>query len=304
MKRRDFIKKTMKLLAIGGFFFSTEDILAKRKKKSRPRKKASSEVILTNESVFEKILKQAEQNNWKTKNIGEVVIEVAKCFLGRPYEGGTLEVNGENEEIVVNLIEFDCVTLMESSLAFARMLKKGLATMNDFAGELEFIRYRKGKLVDYTSRLHYTSDWITDNESKGVIADISKSLGGIPIQFNVFFMSENSELYPVLRKVPKMIAEIEVYEEHIRKRTYHYIPKEQFSSIENKVQTGDIVAIVTNKPGLDFSHVGLIVVENNNVKLLHASSSQKKVVLDSSLQNYLASNTTATGVCILRPLEV
>lgn len=304
MKRRDFIKKTMELLAIGGFFFSTEDILAKRKKKSRPRKKASSEVILTNESVFEKILKQAEQNNWKTKKIGEVVTEVAKCFLGRPYEGGTLEVNGENEEIVVNLIEFDCVTLMESSLAFARMLKKGLATMNDFARELEFIRYRKGKLVDYTSRLHYTSDWITDNESKGVVSDISKSLGGIPIQFNVFFMSENSELYPVLRKVPKMIAEIEVYEEHIRKRTYHYIPKEQFSNIENKVQTGDIVAIVTNKPGLDFSHVGLIVAENNTVKLLHASSSQKKVVLDSSLQNYLASNTTATGVCILRPLEV
>ena len=303
MKRREFIKILSEFLAVGGTFLLTNDILAKSKKR-RPKKKKSSEVILTNESMFEKLLKQSGQNNWKAKNIGEVVIDVAKCFIGRPYEGGTLEINGENEEIVVNLIEFDCVTLMESSLAFARMIKKGLTTMNDFARELEFIRYRKGKLVDYTSRLHYTSDWITDNESKGVVTDISKSLGGIPIQFNVYFMSENSELYPVLRKVPKMIAEIEVYEEHIRKRTYHYIPKEQFPNIENRLQTGDLVGFVTNKPGLDFSHVGLIVVENNVVKLLHASSGQKKVVLENSLQNYLNSNSSATGVCIMRPLEI
>ncbi len=304
MKRRDFIKKITDFITFGGVFFSASNIIAKKKKKIRPKKNKSSEIILTNESMFEKILKQAEQNKWKTKNIGEVVIEVAKCFLGRPYEGGTLEVSGENEEIVVNLIEFDCVTLIESSLAFARMIKKGLATMNDLTRELEFIRYRKGKLVDYTSRLHYTSDWITDNESKGVVSDISKSLGGTPIQFNVFFMSENSELYPVLRKVPKMIAEIEVYEEHIRKRTYHYIPKEQFQNIESKFRSGDIVAFVTNKPGLDFSHVGLIVVENNAVKLLHASSNQKKVVLENTLQNYLTNNTAATGVCIVRPLEI
>ncbi|HOQ49253.1 MAG TPA: hypothetical protein PLV01_05430, partial [Candidatus Kapabacteria bacterium] len=92
MKRREFIKILSEFLAVGGTFLLTNDILAKSKKR-RPKKKKSSEVILTNESMFEKLLKQSEQNNWKAKNIGEVVIDVAKCFIGRPYEGGTLEIN-------------------------------------------------------------------------------------------------------------------------------------------------------------------------------------------------------------------
>lgn len=303
MQRRDFIKISTGALLFGnGLILLPEDLYSKKRKKTT-RKKKTPEIIKTNETVFNDLLKKANQLNWKDLNIGDLIINIGKNFVGFPYESGTLEINGEKEEIVVNLLEFDCVTFMESSLAFARIVKKGLTTLQDFANELTFIRYRKGKISDYTSRLHYTSDWITDNVSKGVVIDITRSIGGEPIQFNVYYMTENSEQYPVLRKVPKMIAEIEVYEDHIRKRTYYYIPNEKVSLFKNNFKNGDIVAITTNKPGLDYAHVGLIIVENGEVKLLHASSKQKKVAIENDLETYLKSIPTNTGISVLRANE-
>lgn len=42
----------------------------------------------------------------------------AKKLLGRPYVGQTLEIN-EEEQLVVNLRELDCTTLVETSAALA-----------------------------------------------------------------------------------------------------------------------------------------------------------------------------------------
>lgn len=306
MERREFIK-FFTIVSLGSTIFFPNDIFAKKikKKSNKIKKKVPNKVeIRTNETVFAEIINKAEKNNWRKLSIGDLTANIGKHFLGYPYESGTLEVNGENEEIVVNLTEFDCVTFMETSVALARIIKKEKLTLDDFVKELTLIRYRNGKISDYTSRLHYTSDWITDNSKKGIIMDVSQSFGGKPISFNVYYMSENSEQYPVLRKVPKMIGEIEVYEEHIRKRTYYYIPNDNIYQIQNKLQNGDIFAIVTNKPGLDYSHVGLITVENGSVSLLHASSKNKKVVLESNILKYFSENPNNLGVSILRPQEI
>lgn len=305
MERREFLKYFAVATLGGTILFPTDIYAKKRSKKSTKRNKTSKKVeIRTNESVFSEIISKAEKNNWKKLNIGELTATIGKQFIGYPYEAGTLEVNGENEEIVVNLTEFDCVTFIENTLALARIIKKEKHTLDDFAKELTHIRYRGGKISDFTSRLHYTSDWITDNTKKGIITDVSQSIGGKPISFNVYYMSENSDQYPVLRKVPKMIGEIEVYEEHIRKRTYYYIPNENISQVQHKFQNGDIFAIATNKPGLDYSHVGLITLENGQANLLHASSKNKKVVLENDLLKYFSNNQNNIGISVLRPLEL
>ena len=50
--------------------------------------------------------------------------------------------------------------------------------MGDFIKNLETIRYRNGVLDGYPSRLHYFTDWIRNNEQKGLVRDITSELGG------------------------------------------------------------------------------------------------------------------------------
>lgn len=305
MDRRDFFKTSLGVALFGGGLLSSIDLLAaKKRRKPVRRKKKREEPIKTNEMVFEDIIKTAKANDWKKYSIGAMMGHIAQKFYGTPYVGGTLDINDMQESCVVNFLELDCVTFYETVLTLARIIKKDRLTIEDFTQELTFIRYRKGKLNDYTSRLHYTSDWIYDNVKKDVVDDISSVVGGDPIKFDVSFMSENSELYPSLRKIPKMIAEIESYEESIRKRTYYYIPNDKVASFSDRIQTGDIICIVTNKPGLDYSHTGLAIVENGTARLCHASSKEKKVLLDVEIDKYLQSNSSSKGISILRPKEI
>ena len=96
------------------------------------------------------------------KPINEVVIEIAKSFLGADYAANTLEAPGK-EQLLINLHTLDCVTFYENSLVLARCIKKNTMTFEDYKKELQFVRYRGGIIDQYPSRLHYTSDYFFDN---------------------------------------------------------------------------------------------------------------------------------------------
>ena len=302
MDRRSFLKASLGLTLVGSGLSAANNLFAARKKKKPVKWRTSrAEPIKTNESVFDDIIKTAKTHSWETYSIGALMGLIAQKFYGTPYVAGTLDINDMQESCVVNFLELDCVTFYETVLTLARIIKKGKTSIDDYIQELTFIRYRKGHLDDYTSRLHYTSDWIFDNVKKDVVDDITSIIGGEPIKYDVFFMSENSELYPTLRKIPKMIAEIESYEDSIGKRTYYYIPNDKVASLSDRIQTGDIICIVTNKQGLDYSHTGLAVVENGAVRFCHASSKAKKVLLDVTIDQYLEGNSSSKGISVFVP---
>lgn len=301
MNRRDFIKFAAGAGVISSLAFTSLDAFARPRKRKPVKRKAP---VATTESVFASLMKSAQSDDWKKYSIGALIGLIGQKLIGTPYVGGTLEVNENSEECVVNLIELDCVTLCESTLALARMIKKDRYTVEEYTQELTYIRYRGGKIYNYASRLHYTSDWIFDNVKKDVVDDISSLIGGEQIKFDVYFMSENSELYPQLRKTPKLIAEIGSIEDSIRKRDYYYIPNAKVAAFSDRIQTGDMICIVTSKAGLDYSHTGIAYVENGTVRLLHASSKEKKVILDSELSQYLAGHPSGRGISVVRPKEL
>ncbi|NOX18134.1 MAG: DUF1460 domain-containing protein, partial [Chlorobi bacterium] len=101
-----------------------------------------------------------------SKPIGEAVVEIAKSFIGDEYQAHTLE-KGEKETLVVHLTGFDCYTFIETSLALARLIKMNKTDFSDFEKEVKNLRYRNGELADYSSRLHYFSDWIFDMNKRG-----------------------------------------------------------------------------------------------------------------------------------------
>ena len=103
------------------------------------------------------------------------------------------------EHLVINLRELDCVTFVENVVALAWLVTSREKSFEAFRRMLRKIRYRQGRLQGYTSRLHYFSDWIYDNEKKGIVRDVTKEIGGRPSRKAVTFMTTHADLYPPLK---------------------------------------------------------------------------------------------------------
>ena len=235
------------------------------------------------------------------KPISEIISEIGRSFLNTEYKAFTLEQVGK-EQLVIHLTGLDCTTFLENTLTISRCIKKQKTSFEDYQNELTSIRYRDGKLNGYPSRLHYFSDWIYNNSKKGIVKDVTKEIGGKPIKFNVFFMSKNPDTYKKLTESPEFIPLIAKQEKEINKRKYYYIPKEKVSTIEDKIQNGDLIAITTNLPGLDVGHVGIAVKESDGrIHFLHAPLSGSKVqISEKPLPEYLAAIKKHTGIIVMR----
>ena len=246
----------------------------------------------------------AVEKNLENKPIGEVIVSVGKSFIGTNYEAHTLE-KGKTESLVINLTGLDCTTFLENTLAFARLIKEKKSSFEDYEKELTKIRYRDGIINQYPSRLNYFSDWIYDNEKKGIVKNISEELGGVPIKFKVDFMSTHPDAYKALKENPKFIPIIKSQEEEISKRTYYYIPKEKVSEIDKKIESGDLIAFTSAIKGLDINHVGIAVRMNDGkIHLLNAPNVGYKVQINKQpLTEYLEDVKKDTGIIVLRALE-
>lgn len=236
------------------------------------------------------------------QNIQEIAIQVGKNFLGTPYVGGTLEV-GTEEQLVIDLQGLDCTTFMENVVVFSRLAKKGKLNFEAFQEELEFLRYRDGRMQSYASRLHYFTEWISNNEAKGIVKDITADIGGEPYNKQINFMSTHRSVYKQLASDEyfENIKEIEV---QLNQKKRFYIPKAKLASLESGIQSGDLVTITTTIKGLDVSHVGMAYKKNGRIHMLHASTRSKMVEITSvPLADYLQRSKSQSGIIVCRLQE-
>ena len=234
------------------------------------------------------------------------MVQAALFFLNTPYVANTLDMDTlDEEDLTVNFREMDCMTFVENCLALSRMLRYPNPDMDYFERELRLIRYRNGALNNYTSRLHYTSDWIFDNVKKSIIEDITYALGGQKFKPNVFFMSENYMKYKHLKNNPEAVKEIEAIEHEINKRgSYYFLPKQEIEAHQSLIKSGDIICFTTSIPGLDISHFGIAYRYKGQLTFIHASSTAKKVVINPEpLVDYCNKINSNTGIIVLHPLS-
>jgi hypothetical protein len=240
--------------------------------------------------------------NEKKTDAGELMVKIGSFFIETPYVARTLET-GEEEKMVVNLREMDCTTFAEYCLALTRTIRSGKCYFDRFIRELEHLRYRGGIRNGYPSRLHYFSDWITDNEEKKIVQNITRDLAHTIKPNRVNFMSSHPDNYSVLASNPGILQEISAIENRISERMAWFIPKDQVAKLEHFINDGDIIAFTTYIEGLDVSHVAIAVWVDGRVRFLHASSKLHKVVLsDEKLEEYLNSGRMLSGIMVARPL--
>ena len=230
-------------------------------------------------------------------------LHFAKKMLGVPYVAGTLDGN-EEEQLVVLVDSLDCTTFVETVLAFCIADKRGERDYEGFKKALTQIRYRDGILNGYTSRLHYFSDWIRNNEQMGFVKECtSETACSQPKELWLDFMTSHVDSYLPMKKNPELVQEMAAHEKNWQGTVVSYIPKEKLnlSPEELKIKDGDVLAMVTNIKGLDIVHVGFAFWREGKLHLLHASSSAKKVIEDPKTQYESSKNTKAhIGVRAIR----
>lgn len=251
---------------------------------------------------YSNLVRKAKQESWRNLDMSQLMEKIALEFIDTPYVGGTLDSN-EQETCTVVLDKLDCVTYFETVLGIARCFKANKYDFDDLISAVQKTRYRNGIISNYTSRLHYTADWIYENVKNGVIKDITQDIGGEKIQFNTYFMSNNPDKYKALQEHPELVPVIKLQEERINNRDYYVIPKEQLGLKIKDVETCDIIAITTSIGGLDYSHTGFAYKNNDGeIQFLHASSAKKKVTLDTYLSKYLSGVKKDVGITVLRAM--
>jgi len=242
--------------------------------------------------------------------LGDRVATIGKLLTGTPYKSYTLEIDDRIEAPSVNLSGLDCWTLFEVSLAFARMFDEPREnwTPQTMLRYIELDRYRGGDCDGtYLSRLHYLEEWLSDNDRRGLIKDLTRELGGIRGAHAAREMTVGWRSYRYMRNNPDLRTAIAEMEGRISRTPLYYIPKSKVAAIEPRLRNGDIIGICSHDGRLiGTSHVGLAYRTHDNVlHFLHASAPRNhgKVILDSRLSTYLYRYRSHAGILVARPMK-
>ena len=227
--------------------------------------------------VLEAKVRWAVAQRLDTLPLGPAIARLGETFVGTTYTPGTLEAPGA-EHLVINLRKLDCVTFIENMLALTRFIRQdGIAALADrptaearYARYLEEIRYRDGHLAGYASRLHYFSEWLSDNERRGRLKLLARELGGVEESEPLGFMSAHPGAYRQMAD-PGVPEAIRAMEQRLNAGPARwYIPEDRIASVANQIHDGDIIAATSTLPGLDVAHTGIALWKNGELHLLHA----------------------------------
>jgi len=255
---------------------------------------------------FEAAMRYATEQNDRdnVSSVGALMQALGSHFQGRPYREGTLDT-GAAESLVVRLDGFDCVTFVETTLAMARGVRAGDPTYAGFARRLAEQRYRDGRLRGYCSRLHYFTEWLADNEERGIVDRLDDTLGGRRLADTLDFMSTHRSNYDRFASNDSLYACVQEMEADLQARQdvrpVRYVPQDSIRAVYDQLRAGDIVATVTSIDGLDVTHTGLVYAHPDGGRgLLHASLSDG-VVVSPDLQRYVQTIDHQIGIVVARP---
>ncbi len=251
---------------------------------------------------FQRLMQRAQAEKLHDRPMSEILQALAEQLLGAEYKAGLLD-KSNTETLIVSLTQFDCVLFVESVLAMARGVAVRDYSYDSFVSRIADQRYRNGQINGYCSRLHYFSDWIVDNEKRGTVTNITRTLGGVPLNKTLNFMSRHKSSYPQMASDNATYQCIVGAEAKLDGLKFYYIPQSQIRRAYTQLQPGDIVAIATEIEGLDVTHTGLVYRSpDGSTGLIHASPSGA-VKISPDLETYVGKVESSTGILLARPAD-
>lgn len=232
-----------------------------------------------NRVIYQRVYDQV--SDYSDLPIHELTIHIAEQFLGTDYVAYTLE--HEPEHLLVYLDQTDCILFVEMCSCFALTVKDAHPSYELLLHNIQQMRYRNGVVDGYASRVHYTSEWIQQNQARGVMREITHELGGVEHPQEFYFMTAHRESYPQLLHDTAAVAIIRSVEQRLQAAgPYYRLTQEQLydTAIMSQIQSGDIVTFIDTHPGLDLAHVALAYEVDGEMHFIHASYGAKHVIVE------------------------
>jgi len=256
------------------------------------------------QAKFQSIVQKAVQQQWGRLPMAQRIVKVAKELEGLPYKSYTLEIDNHVESPSVNFQGLDCWTFFETCLCFSRMLDTPKASYQpeDLLRQIEWTRYRHGKCHgNYLDRIHYLAEWYVDNKKRGNIKDLTRSFPNTRMSNKCQEMSILWKSYRYLKHNPGLRPQMAKQESRLSRMPVYMVPKHKVAGIERKLQNGDIIGIASAHDGGYCSHVGIIIKDSQGrSRFMHASSTHKKVIIDSTISGYLNKYRKHAGILVAR----
>ncbi len=254
---------------------------------------------------FHRIARKAVKGQWGRLPMGTRMVKVAKELEGLPYKSYTLEIHNHIESPSVNLQGMDCWTFFETCLGICRMLEtpKPSYPPRDLLRQIEWTRYRNGRCNgNYLDRIHYLAEWYSDNKKRGNIKDLTRSFPNTRMHNKCREMSILWKSYRYLKHNPHLRRGMAAQEARVTRMPVYMVPKHKVAGIESRLRDGDIIGIASSHDGGFCSHVGIIIKDaQGRSRFMHASTTYKKIVIDSTISGYLSQFKKHAGILVARP---
>lgn len=257
------------------------------------------------QAKFNQLVHKAKQQQWAKLPMGSRMVKVAKELEGIPYKSYTLEIHNHVESPSVNFQGLDCWTFFEVCLGFSRMLNtpKATYTPHDLLRQIEWTRYRHGQCHgNYLDRIHYLAEWYVDNRKRGNIYDLTRKFPSVRMHNQCQEMTILWKSYRYLKHNPSLRRGMAKHEARLTRMPVYMVPKHKVPGIEKSLKNGDIIGIASRHDGGYCSHVGIIIKDaQGRSRFMHASSTHKKVIIDSTISGYLNKYRKHAGILVARP---
>ena len=216
----------------------------------------------------------------KINDAGLRIDFLSKQFLGTPYQESTLIGDINTPEVfVINLEGVDCFTFLDYIESMRRSF-----SFDEFKENLRKVRYRGGE-VNFKNRNHFFTDW--REFSSNFIDVVTMQIGGKKVRsiMKLLNQREDGSYY-----IPGI---------QLKDRLITYLPVDIIDdAILSELRTGDYIGIYSEKQGLDVSHVGIFIKQENNIYFRHASSLKEyRKVVDQNFKDYIADKP---GILVFR----
>ncbi|NMB73539.1 MAG: DUF1460 domain-containing protein [Myxococcales bacterium] len=246
----------------------------------------------------------------------ERVARISEAFVGKPYRFSPLgEGFGVDPEPLCRLDRFDCLSLVEISLALALDSDAG-----SVAETLQRIRYLppdgppraerapprwlpfllpsltsrldrlrgQAERVGFVRRKHFPlSQWLPFNQRAGFIEDITEEVAGARVVW--LEKSLDAELWK-RRKRPRYAPRLQPGDVPVGTFKLPVLPIEEVLMASERIPHGAIVAVVrADRPDVfdPIVHMGIVVRKPDGVYLRHAVPKKIRRVIDEPLATFV-----------------
>ena len=219
--------------------------------------------------LYQMVAKEIEdlmkEVNGKIASIPQRIQYYSGRGKGTPYvifclgEGPTAPID---RDPLIDFARTDCMVFCEHMLA--------LSISGDYPEmfrNLQKIRYKNGQ-IDFKMRNHFTiADWLPNNS--WLLHDATKEIGGK-------FCRQMTKVIDRRKNLAQAGCTDTADVPPRQRLTVEYVPTEHLLDVQNRLEGGEIVSIVTTRPGIISAHMGIIVRDRyGNVIFRHASSKKR-----------------------------